>query len=430
MSAEKKNVCLVVLGDIGRSPRMQYHALSLGEQGHKVDMLGYGETEPLDAIKTSPLIFYHYMCPVPHMPLKLLNYAFKTIFQALNLLFLLFTIRTPHIIMVQNPPAIPSLIVCWLFSRVVKAKLIIDWHNYAHTIMSLTLPKTHFFVKITEKCEGFIGAKADYNFCVTEEMKKDLLSKWNITATTLYDKPPNIFKPISLKEKHEFLLKCCKKFNEFLDNEGSGTVFINEQGGEVALKEKRPGFIVSSTSWTEDEDFSILFSALQDYEAQIVGGNARNLPKLLCVITGKGPLKDYYLKKISNQNWQHVKIITPWLEACDYPLMLASADLGICLHTSSSGLDLPMKVVDMFGCGLPVLACKFKCLHELVLDGKNSYTFNTSEELSRKLLNWFECFPNNKQQQQIEANFKKELDTFQKLRWPDNWLKTAYSAFK
>ena len=40
-SAEKR-VSVVVLGDIGRSPRMQYHCLSLARHGFSVDFIGYG----------------------------------------------------------------------------------------------------------------------------------------------------------------------------------------------------------------------------------------------------------------------------------------------------------------------------------------------------------------------------------------------------
>lgn len=35
------NVCVLVLGDLGRSPRMQYHALSLSKHGYNVTFIGF-----------------------------------------------------------------------------------------------------------------------------------------------------------------------------------------------------------------------------------------------------------------------------------------------------------------------------------------------------------------------------------------------------
>lgn len=40
-SRPKTTVQILVLGDIGRSPRMQYHALSIAKHGGQVDIIGY-----------------------------------------------------------------------------------------------------------------------------------------------------------------------------------------------------------------------------------------------------------------------------------------------------------------------------------------------------------------------------------------------------
>ena len=125
------------------------------------------------------------------------------------------------------------------------------------------------------------------------------------------------------------------------------------------LLPNRPALLISSTSWTEDEDFGLLLDALKQYDLIAKEQQSSNLPKLVCAITGKGPMKDHYKCIITQTTFDYVEICTPWLEAEDYPILVGCADLGICLHTSSSGLDLPMKVVDMFGCGVPVCAVGF-----------------------------------------------------------------------
>ena len=90
-------------------------------------------------------------------------------------------------------------------------------------------------------------------------------------------------------------------------------------------------------------------------------------------MTGKGPLKSFYEGLIEDLNAQMTKIVikTIWLEPEDYPIFLGCANYGVCLHTSTSGLDLPMKVYDMFGAGLPVCSVNYDCIDELVYQSES-----------------------------------------------------------
>lgn len=153
------------------------------------------------------------------------------------------------------------------------------------------------------------------------------------------------------------------------------------------LRSDRPALVISSTSWTADEDFSLLLTALDGYQAAINSGI--KLPKVLVVITGKGGLRAAFEQAVSEREgtkWTDVVARCHFLPARDYPTLLGCADLGVSLHTSSSGRDLPMKVVDMFGCGVPVLAKGFACVDELVKHGHNGLVFDTGEELGRQLI--------------------------------------------
>ncbi|XP_031845619.1 chitobiosyldiphosphodolichol beta-mannosyltransferase [Nomia melanderi] len=427
----RKNVCVVVLGDLGRSPRMQYHVMSLIEEGFMVDFIGYSGSSLLKEIQENPRVRIYYLLPPPNINNNipsLVRYVIKTLWQMVTLLWVLFQKPMPTYVLLQNPPAIPTIPVCWFYCTVIDCHLIVDWHNYAHTIMALSLRNDHLLVKFAKAIEMFFGSKAQSNFCVSRALKEDLQLKWGIKAKVLYDRPITKFQRISLTEKHEFLLKLSETYDIFKGPEENSTIFTECISNEVRLKLKRPGFIVSSTSWTEDEDFSILVKALQEYE-YAVEEHIYNLPNLICVITGKGHLKEFYMAIITLKMWKHVTVLTPWLESEDYPKMLASADLGICLHTSSSGLDLPMKVVDMFGCELPVCAYNFKCLPELVKHNENGMIFSNYKELAAQLKSWFENFPNNDTQQKLDDRFRQELRKFQENRWHNNWTSTVLPYF-
>ncbi|XP_057247644.1 UDP-glycosyltransferase TURAN isoform X4 [Beta vulgaris subsp. vulgaris] len=352
----------------------------------------------------------------------------KPLFQFLVLLWhLCVKIPAPDVFLVQNPPSVPTLVAVKWASWIRHSAFIVDWHNFGYTLLGLSLGRGSRFVAVYRWFEKHYGQLADGSLCVTKAMQHELAQNWGTRATVLYDQPPEFFHPASMEEKHRLFLKLNK---ELRHSEGIGDCIshgskhmrtddpndslittISEDG--VIAKSIRPALVVSSTSWTPDEDFGILLEAAVMYDRRVAAilneddsvkeevlwdemnnGKQNIYPRLLFVITGKGPEKEKYEQKIKNLHLKRVAFRTMWLSAEDYPSLLGSADLGVCLHTSSSGLDLPMKVVDMFGCGLPVCAASYSCIEELVKVERNGLLFSSSSELADQLLMLFKGFPN------------------------------------
>jgi beta-1,4-mannosyltransferase len=270
---------------------------------------------------------------------------------------------------VQNPPSIPTLAVAGLVCRLRNSKLIIDWHNYGWTILAGTRGANHPLVTLSKLYECRFGRLGDLHLTVTHAMARQLRRPpYSITQLmlTVHDRPAANFQPIPSPAARKNILKRVIPATE--------TALI------PSLLDGTMRLIVSSTSWTPDEDFSLLLDALVRYATTAT-------TPLLAVITGKGPQKELYQRKIAELTaagrLPNVRIATAFLPFADYAGLLACADLGVCLHMSSSGVDLPMKVVDMFGAGLPVAAyCAYESFGELVKEGENGRGFETAEELA------------------------------------------------
>ncbi|PVU84918.1 hypothetical protein BB560_007217, partial [Smittium megazygosporum] len=102
------------------------------------------------------------------------------------------------------------------------------------------------------------------------------------------------------------------------------------------------------------------------------------------------------------------------------------SDIGVSLHSSSSGVDLPMKIIDMFGCGLPVLARDYKCINELVEVGVNGELFKASSDLYGCLL---KLFATTTEAQEYQEKLRLGVQAFQNETWEQNWDKNVLSLF-
>nr|CDS30718.1 chitobiosyldiphosphodolichol [Hymenolepis microstoma] len=393
----RPSVHILVLGDVTRSPRIKNHSKSFAKEGWRVKFSGYMGSQP----DTDEDIQY---CYIPEPPScldvlpRILSLPLKWLFLSVCLLFHLILHMREDIILVQSPPAAPTFSVINFFAFFKGCPICIDWHNYGYTILSATSRQQTLTASIYKFMEisfaaWFFNPKSyvkTSHFTVSEALKEDLLRQTGIDAIVVYDRPTNEFKPTSLEDAHKLFIRLSQTYPQLRNLSGSteGTVFTevsSPPNGSCQWRSDRPALVVSGCSWTPDDDFTVMIEALDIYNTVVASSPNIHYHKLICIVTGKGPLKTHFQAMIAERNWEHVEVLTPWLEWNDYLLLLGSADLGVSLHHSTSNLDLPMKVVDLLGAEVPVLALTYPALSELLPDGQLGYHFSTPNELANHL---------------------------------------------
>jgi beta-1,4-mannosyltransferase len=372
---------VIVIGDLGRSPRMQYHAASLADAGSDVDLIGLEGAEVIPAVASNPRIRVHRL---PDRGFAgrakggvrrfVFGSAMRSVRQGVGLLLTLLRIDKPDTILVQNPPAIPTLFVAWLAARLRGARFVIDWHNLSHTIAAVKVGERHRVVKAIARSERRWAKRAHAHLTVSKALAEWLAREYKVTATVVYDRPGAAFTHPSADQANELWTRIAAQTN---------------------LGATRPPIVVCPTSWTPDEDFDLVLEALERTERQLKrddepkGSSLQNAsPSLVVFLTGRGVLRESFEARAARRNFKLIAVKTLWLEPADYPKLIGMADLGLCLHQSSSGLDLPMKLADLRGCGVPVAVFDYApVLGEVMTSGQHGVTFHDPGELSTVFVN-------------------------------------------
>jgi len=405
---------VVALGDLGRSARMQYHAHALVSNGVDVDLIGLEGTPLSKRITSDPRITVHRIKGTRLRIRRSLygsSYAVAGLFDAARLSLRLWkTLRRlprPDLVLVQNPPAFPTFAVTWWSLRRRGVRFFIDWHNLGYTLLRLRLGHWHPAIRLARWLERRDARRVEANLCVSRGLAAFLESRFGVTnAHVLYDRPASAFVPIERadRERHRQALFA-----------------------RLGIHAETVGFVVCPTSWTEDEDFGVIIDAVVRLEHRVRGweaaGRDRRFPDLVVLVTGDGERRAEFERRFAGLPARRIQLRARWLEPDDYPRVVGSADLGLCLHRSSSGLDIPMKIADLFGAGVPVLALDYgACLAERVRHGDNGLLFSTAEQLADILFDLFEGYPaDQKRLERLRAGARKSS----RPTWEEGWTREA-----
>jgi beta-1,4-mannosyltransferase len=285
--------------------------------------------------------------------------------------------RSPEIVLVQNPPSFPTLAAGWIAALLLRAKLPIDWHNYGYTMLGTRLGSGHWFARLAARYEGWMARRANLHFCVSDGMRADLERRSGVRAQVLYDRP--LDKP------------------------------------EAA--EPPPGarlVAVCASGWTDDEDMELLLDALELVEPRA----------LELYLTGDVPRRSHLEFRIVTLRRAGWTIHTGFLSGPDYRALLRRAAIGLSVHRSSSGLDLAMKAVDLFGTGVPVCALDYgTTVREQIVDGQTGFLFRSAAELA-------EAPTRIAGKPEALVPMRRFIRRQLTATWADEWRRVAGAAFR
>jgi beta-1,4-mannosyltransferase len=352
---------------------MQCHALSLANAGARVVVVAHsGSAARARVTGHSNVVVVTLAAPAPPDWLPTLAaLPLKALLGALELARALF-LRVPRAdtMLVQNPPAIPALVVALAACAVRGSRLVIDWHNFGYTVLRVSLLARRglpasgrlrggaaALVLIAKAYERLVCRFAHAHLCVSDAMAAELAAHWHVRATVLHDRPDAAFAPLGVADRHALLSHLQPSLLARMHPpvpavpgelaEGTRTFATERCGPKAApaLRADRPALVLTGTSWGADEDYSILIRALALLDGlPQLAVDGRTRPRLVVIVTGDGPLRAAFEADMCALSLRRVHVGTAWLSADDYPRLLGCADLGICLHASTSAVDLPMKV--------------------------------------------------------------------------------------
>ena len=187
-------------------------------------------------------------------------------------------IPKPDLLLVQNPPSIPTLRCRGSPRGLRRARLVIDWHNLGYTILALRLGRRHVAVRLARWIEMVGGRMADAHLCVSRGFAR-------------IPGGPVRSEGFAHASGAGFIRSSCGCI--YADQSASSREQIRRgtfSSGSASGTPAPSASLCARTSWTADEDFDLVIDAVRELEDRIRGweaGRARGGSRAGHSVTGR-----------------------------------------------------------------------------------------------------------------------------------------------